>query len=80
MNRLVAILVVWFGLLAVPAFGQGCAMCYTSATATTEQGKQALSKAVLILLVPPVSLFTGGMAVAFRYGKKRDEERSDPEV
>jgi len=65
---------------AIPAFGQGCAMCYSSASGTTQQGKQALSRAVLILLVPPVGLMTFGMAVAYRYGKKRDEEDSDGEV
>ena len=64
-------------LWAAPAFGQGCAMCYSSASGTTLQGKQALSRAVLILLVPPVGLMTFGMAVAYRYGKKRDEEDSD---
>jgi hypothetical protein len=55
-------------------------MCYSSASGTTLQGKQALSRAVLILLVPPVGLMTFGMAVAFRYGKKRDEEDSLDEV
>jgi hypothetical protein len=65
---------------AAPAFGQGCAMCYSSASGTTLQGKQALSRAVLILLVPPVGLMTFGMAVAFRYGKKRDREDSNGEV
>ena len=67
-------------LWAAPAFGQGCAMCYSSASGTTLQGKQALSRAVLILLVPPVGLMTFGMAVAFRYGKKRDREDSNGEV
>jgi hypothetical protein len=67
-------------LWAAPAFGQGCAMCYSSASGTTLQGKQALSRAVLILLVPPVGLMTFGMAVAFRYGKKRDQEDSSGEV
>jgi hypothetical protein len=67
-------------LWASPAFGQGCAMCYSSASGTTQQGKQALSRAVLILLVPPVGLMTFGMAVAYRYGKKRDQEDSDGEV
>jgi hypothetical protein len=51
-----------------------------AASGTTLQGKQALSRAVLILLVPPVGLMTFGMAVAFRYGKKRDQEDSSGEV
>jgi hypothetical protein len=80
MKRRFALLALLASLWSVPAFGQGCAMCYSSASGTTLQGKQALSRAVLILLVPPVGLMTFGMAVAFRYGKKRDQEDSNGEV
>jgi len=80
MKRSITLLALLVSLCAVPALGQGCAMCYSSASGTTLQGKQALSRAVLILLVPPVGLMTFGMAVAFRYGKKRDEEDTEGEV
>jgi hypothetical protein len=69
-----AILAGWLLLWAAPAFGQGCAMCYSNATATTKEGQLAISRGVLVLLLPPVGLMTIGAGMAFRYGKKRDEE------
>ena len=61
-------------LWAAPAFGQGCAMCYSTARAATEGGQRAISRGVLIMLVPPVGFMTIGMGLAFRYGKKRDQD------
>ena len=68
----IALLVV---LWAGPAFAQGCAMCYSNATGTTKEGQRAISRGVLVLLVPPVGFMTLGVGMALRYGKKRDEER-----
>jgi len=68
----IALLVV---LWAGPAFTQGCAMCYSNATGTTKEGQRAISRGVLVLLVPPVGFMTLGVGMALRYGKKRDEER-----
>jgi hypothetical protein len=61
---------------AAPAFSQACSMCYSTAKATSKEGQRAISKGVLILLVPPVGFMTLGMALAFRYSKKRDCEQS----
>ncbi len=72
-----AILVALFWLWAAPAFSQGCAMCYSTAKATSKDGQRAISKGVIVLLVPPVGIMTLGVWMAFRYGKKRDLDQND---
>ncbi len=62
-------------LWAAPAFGQGCAMCYSSASAASKDGLRAINKAVLVLLGPTVGFMAVGMVLAFRYSKKRDEDQ-----
>jgi hypothetical protein len=68
---LALVLLLWAG----PAFAQGCAMCYSNATGTTKEGQQAISRGVLILLVPPLGFMTAGVGMAVRYGRKRDEAK-----
>jgi hypothetical protein len=50
-------------------------MCYSNATGTTKEGQRAISRGVLVLLVPPVGFMTLGVGMALRYGKRRDEEQ-----
>ena len=71
-----ALLFSVFLLWAVPAFSQGCAMCYSSAQASTKDGQRAISKGVAVLVVPPIGFMTLGVGLALRYGKKRDLEQS----
>ena len=54
---------------AAPAFGQGCAMCYTSAKGASNNGQKAITHAVLTLLLPPVGLMLGLVGFAFRYNR-----------
>lgn len=71
-SRLYA-LVLLLALSAAPAFGQGCIMCYEGATGASTGGQNALSRAVVVLLVPPVGMMAVLVGFAFRYGKARDE-------
>ena len=75
MNLRASLLVAALLLSAVPAFSQACSMCYSTAKATSRDGQRAVSKGVVVLLIPPLGFMTLGIALAFRYGKKRDLEQ-----
>jgi len=61
---------------ATSGFSQACSMCYSTAKATSKEGQRAISKGVVVLLIPPLGFMTLGIALAFRYGKKRDLEQN----
>ena len=72
-----AILAACLSLWATPAFSQACSMCYSTAKATSKDGQRAISRGVIVLLVPPLGFMTLGVWMAFRYGRKRDREQTD---
>jgi hypothetical protein len=74
---LIAALSLAMLLSAAPVFGQACSMCYSTAKATSKDGQRAISKGVIVLLVPPLGFMTLGIALAFRYSKKRDLEQNE---
>jgi hypothetical protein len=73
-------LAVFLLLWVAPAFGQGCAMCYSTAKGTSKEGQNAISRGVLVLLLPPVAFMTLGAGMAVRYSKKRDRERQSTQL
>jgi len=75
-HRCAGLLIVLLCLWTVPAFAQGCAMCYSTASATSKDGQKAITRGVAILVAPPLGVMTLGVGLAFRYGKKRDEEQN----
>ena len=75
MKRRLVMLVIALGLWTAPAFAQGCAMCYANASGATKDGQRAISRGVIVLLVPPLGFMSIGVGLAFRYGRQRDLER-----
>ncbi len=76
MKLRVALLVLLLSAWAAPAFSQGCAMCFSSAAAASKDGQKAISRGVLVLIVPPIGFMSLGVGLALRYGKRRDLENS----
>ena len=44
--------------------------------ASSKGGQRAINKGVLLLLVPPAGFMSLGVAMAYRYSRKRDLEES----
>lgn len=48
------------------AFAQGCALCYTSASAVGQAGERSLDYGILALLTPALVLFLSVMFLLYR--------------
>ena len=79
MKLRLATLALLLALWAAPAFGQGCAMCYTSAEGASKRGQLALSHAVLALMIPTLGLIVGFAGITV-YMKDSHEPANDDEL
>ncbi len=61
-------------LTALPAFSQGCALCYTQAAAAGAKMIQALKSGILVLVIPPT---LGSVGMLFVVHRKRNQVRRD---
>lgn len=58
--------------IAMPAFGQSCALCYTQAASAGQKMIQALKDGILILVIPPT---LGSVGLLFIVHRKRNQVR-----
>ncbi len=65
LSRLIVVTVA-FGILSLPALAQ-CPLCRTAASAHDEAAQKALDVAIIVLLIPAVSMFCGVYYVTFRF-------------
>jgi hypothetical protein len=59
-------------LFPLPAFSQGCALCYTQAASAGAQMIAALKSGILILVLPPT---LGSIGMLFIVHRKRNQIR-----
>ncbi len=65
-------------LFAVPgAFAQGCAMCYQNAANSGPQGAAALRHGIMVLMIPPLTIFTGILGMLYQ---RRNASRAGEEI
>ena len=69
-GRLIQLLLL--PLLAVPAFCQGCALCYTQASSAAARMIEALRSGILVLVIPPT---LASVAMLFIVHRKRNQIR-----
>jgi hypothetical protein len=69
-----AFLLLCGALWTAPAFAQGCAMCRANAKATPKEAQQAINRAILVMVMPPIGAVTLGTSLIVRYARRRDQE------
>jgi hypothetical protein len=72
-----ALLVALVAGLTLPAWGQGCALCYTQAASAGARMIQALRSGILILIFPPMGICIGLTVMSYR--KRNSFREQNPE-
>ncbi len=79
MKRRAAVTALWLALAASPAFGQGCAMCYTGAHAAGAKAQKALNRAIGVLMATTLGMI-GGLALLVLKNRNSGQETPDHET
>jgi len=77
MKRVLCIAGLLCALASAPAFGQGCAMCWSSADAAANRGKRALNNGITLMLVPTLGLMAGFAGLTVVYSRKQKDGEDD---
>ena len=77
MKRCAAGIALWLALAAAPAFGQGCAMCYTGAHAAGAKAQRALNRGIGVLMVTTLSMIGGLALLVFKKRNSGQDPRND---
>lgn len=65
-------------MLALPAFSQNCALCYTQAASAGARMIQALKSGILVLIIPP-TLGSIGMIFIVHHKSKQVRRADSPD-
>ena len=76
----VGIMLILTAALTLPllAFSQGCALCYTQAAASGARMIRALRSGIIVLIIPPLSVCMG--AIALTYRRRNQFNQTDTQV
>ena len=72
-----ALLLLVLACLSLPAWSQGCALCYTQAAGAGQRMIQALKSGILVLIFPLMAICIGFMAIAYK--KRNQFAQPDPD-
>jgi hypothetical protein len=73
-HKLVLAFLLLAAILPAQAFAQSCAMCRANAKATPKEGQQAINRAILLMIMPPIGAVTLGTSLIVRYARRRDQD------
>lgn len=77
MSRRLAGVALWLALAVSPAFGQGCAMCYTGAHAAGAKAQKALNRGIGALMFTTLSMIGGLALLVYRTRNSGQDPTND---
>ena len=72
-----ALLLLLLLALSMPAWGQGCSMCYTQAASAGARMVQALRSGILVLIFPPMGICIGLMVMSYKKRNRFQDHGSE---